>query len=183
MSINAKGFTILELLIGLTILAITMAISAPSFITLIANNRISGNTNDLISSLLLAKAESAARTTPVTICKKNVAGNGCLTAGNWQQGWIVFSDLNGNGSLDAGLGDSVISDHEALDTRITFKGTAGVTDFITYRPTGTTSIAATEVVIMCDDRGFNLSAKGILITITGRGSVMKANETGQTTCL
>jgi type IV fimbrial biogenesis protein FimT len=181
MLINTKGFTILELLIGLSILAITMAISVPSFITLISDNRISGNSNDLVSSLLLAKAESAARAAPVTICKKNVAGTGCLTTGNWQQGWLVFSDVNGDGSLNGG--DNVISNHEALDARITFIGTAGVADFITFRPSGTTSIASTEVMIMCDDRGFAASAKGILITITGRGSVMKANETGQTTCL
>jgi len=38
-------------------------------------------------------------------------------------------------------------------------------------------------LIMCDDRGFDESAKGILITITGRGSVMKATETGQGACL
>ncbi len=176
-----NGFTILELMIGLAIIGITMAVAVPNFITLIQNNRISSNIHDFVSALQLAKAESAARVNPVTICKKNNAGSACVAGGDWQQGWIVFSDNNGSGSVDAG--ETVVLNHEALDTRITFSGTAGVTSSITYNPSGTTSITGTQVLIMCDERGFAESAKGILITITGRGGVMKAADTGQTTCL
>lgn len=181
MGIKGRGFTLLELLMALAILGITMAFATPSFITIISNNRISSGASDFVSALQLAKAESAARITPVTICKKNTAGSGCLTTGNWQQGWIVFSDINGDGAVSAG--DTIVLNHQALDTRITFGGTAGVTDSITYNPSGTTSITAVQVLIMCDNRGFADSAKGILITITGRGNVLKATDTGQTTCL
>ena len=178
----SKGFTLLELMVAIAILGITMMFAAPGFISLISNNRISGATNDYLGALQLAKAEAAARVNPVTICKKNAASNACVGGGDWQQGWIVFSDLNGNAAVD-GINDTIILIHEALDSRITFNGTAGVTDSIVYRPSGFTSITGAEVLIMCDDRGFADSAKGILITITGRGSVMKATETGQATCL
>jgi type IV fimbrial biogenesis protein FimT len=178
---HSKGFTLLELMVAIAILGLTMLFAAPSFIGLISNNRISGATNDYLSALQLAKAESAARINPVTICKRNVAGSACVAGGDWQQGWIVFSDPNGNASVDGG--DIILLIHEALDPRITFNGTAGVTNSIVYRPSGFTSITGAEVLIMCDDRGFDESAKGILITITGRGSVMKATETGQNACL
>lgn len=181
MGIYGRGFTLLELLIGIAILGITMAFAAPGFITLIANNRISGDTSDFVSALQLAKSESAARVNPVTICKRNTAGNACVAAGGWQQGWIVFSDNNGDGAVNAG--EAVVLVHEALDPLITFNGTIGVTNSITYNPSGTTSITGTQVLIMCDDRGFAESAKGILITITGRGGVLKAADSGQTTCL
>lgn len=181
MGIYNRGFTLLELMLALGILALTMMFAVPSFVTVIANNRISTGANDFLSALQLAKAESAARINPVTICKKNTAGTACITAGDWQQGWIVFSDANGNASVDAG--EAVVLNHEALDSRITFNGTAGVTNSITYNPSGTTSITGVQILIMCDDRGFADSAKGILITITGRGGVMKATDTGQTTCL
>ncbi len=181
MGIKGRGFTLLELLIALAILGITMAFATPSFITVISNNRISSGASDFVSALQLAKAESAARITPVTLCKKNIAGNGCVNAGDWQQGWIVFSDINGDGAVNGA--DTIVLDHEALDTQITFGGTAGVTNFITYRPSGTTSINATQVLILCDARGFAESGKGILVTITGRGNVMKAADTGQNACL
>jgi len=176
----SKGFTLLELMVAIAILGLTMLFAAPSFIDLVSNNRISGATNDYLSALQLAKAESAARINPVTICKRNVAGSACVAGGDWQQGWIVFSDLNGNASVDGG--DAILLIHEALDPRIIFK-TVGGTNSIVYSPSGLTSIGGAEVLIMCDDRGFDESAKGILITITGRGSVMKATETGQGACL
>ncbi len=176
-----KGFTLVELIMALGILGLTMAFAVPSFVNLISNNRISSSASDFVGALQLAKAESAARTSPATICKKNIAGTGCVTTGDWQQGWIVFSDLNGNAAVDAG--DAVVLNHEALDSQITFNGTAGVTNSITFNPSGRTSITGTQVLIMCDARGFAESAKGILVTITGRGNVMKASDTGQTACL
>lgn len=178
---NGKGFTLVELMVALGILGLTMAIAVPNFVTLINDNRISSSASDFVGALQLAKAESAARTSPATICKSNIAGTGCVTTGDWQQGWIVFSDINGNAAVDAPA-DVVVLDHEALDSRITFND-AGATNSITFNPSGRTSITGTQVLIMCDARGFAESAKGILVTMTGRGNVMKASDTGQTACL
>ena len=179
---NSKGFTLLELIIIIAILAITVAIAAPGLSTMIANNRISSNASDFASALQLAKAEAVARVNPVIVCKKNAASTGCIAGGDWSQGWIVFSDDNGNDTVDA-PGEAILLVHEALNARITFGGTAGVDTFISFRPSGTSSVITTEVLIICNDGLFDFSARGILVTITGRGSVMKAGETGQTTCL
>jgi type IV fimbrial biogenesis protein FimT len=178
---HSKGFTLLELIIIIAILAITMAFAAPGLGTMIANNRISGSVNDFVAALQFAKAEAASRVNPVTLCKKDATSTGCIAGGDWQQGWIVFSDLNGDATVNGA--DTILLNHEALDASITFGGTAGVTTSITYRPSGTTSITNTEVLIICDNRGFAESAKGVLVTITGRGSVMKATDTGQNACL
>ena len=177
----SKGFTLLELIIIIAILGITMAIAAPGLSTMMANNRISSDASDFAAALQLAKAETAARVNPVVICKKNTTSNGCIASGDWSQGWFVFSDDNGDGAFDAG--EAVLMIHEALEARITFGGTTGVANSITFRPSGTSSVTSIETLIICDDRGFDSSARGILITITGRGSVMKASDTGQTTCL
>ena len=146
-----KGFTLLELIIIIAILGLTMAIAAPGLSTMISNNRISSNASDFAAALQLAKAEAVARVNPVIVCKKNTGSTGCIGDGDWSQGWIVFSDVNGDAAVDAG--DIVLLNHETLNPNITFGGTAGVTDLITYRPSGTTSVTSTEVLIICDDRG------------------------------
>ena len=180
---NSKGFTLLELIIVIAILGISMAIAAPGLSTMIANNRISSNASDFASALQLAKAEAVARLNPVIICKKNAASTDCITDGDWSQGWIVFSDDNGNGGIDA-PGEVVLLIHEALHERISFGGnTAEVDSSITFRPSGTSSVTTTSTLIMCDERGFDYSSRGIMVTITGRGSVMKASDTDQTSCI
>ena len=180
---NSKGFTLLELIIVITILGISLAISAPGLRTMIVNNRISSNASDFASALQLAKAEAVARLNPVIVCKKNAASTGCIAGGDWSQGWIVFSDDNDNGTVDA-PNEAVLLVHEALHERISFGGnTSEVDTSITFRPSGISSVTTTSTLIICNDNLFDHSARGILVTITGRGSVMKAGETGQTTCL
>lgn len=164
------------------ILGLTVAFAAPGLSTMIKNNRISGSSNDFVAALQLAKTEAVSRVNPVTICKRNTAGTGCVAGDDWQQGWIVFSDIDGDANVD-GTTDEILLRHEALHANITFRGTTDVDTFITYRPSGTTSIATTQTLILCDERGYAESAKGILVTITGRGAVMKASDTDQTTCL
>lgn len=178
---KSEGFTILELLIGVTILAITMALAAPNFIDIVKNNRIAGASSDFIGALQLAKTESASSVRPVSICKSNNDGDKCVGGGDWQQGWLVFTDLDADGNLDGD--DTIIFVNQALDDQITFGGTAGVDDSITFNPSGTTSLTSTETLILCDERGFDYSGKGILISITGRASIVTRDNSGQTTCL
>ena len=180
---NSKGFTLLELIIIIAILGISMAIAAPGLSTMIANNRISSSASDFASALQLAKAEAVARLNPVIVCKKNAASNGCIADGDWSQGWIVFSDDNGNGGADLGSGESILLVHEALEANITFVGSDGVDSSITFRPSGTNSITSTESLVISDQRGLdNCATRTILVTITGRGSVMKPRDTGQEGC-
>jgi type IV fimbrial biogenesis protein FimT len=181
MGIQSKGFTIVELLTGVAILAITMALAGPSFVTMIKDNRIDSATSEFVGALQLAKAESASRTRPVSVCKSNTTADGCNAGGEWTQGWLVFADIDGDGLLDGE--DTLILVREALHEQITFGGTAGVDEFITFFPSGTTSVTSTEVLMMCDERGYDDSAQGVLISITGRGNVVRAEDSGQNACL
>jgi type IV fimbrial biogenesis protein FimT len=177
---HSKGFTLLELVIVIAILGITTAFAAPELGTMIKNNRISGGANDFVAALQFAKGEAAAQLTNVIICKKNSTSTGCSGGGNWQQGWIVFADTNGDSGFNAG--EAILLNHEALHGSITLGGVGGSADSYLFRPSGTTTVTSTETLIMCDDRPFDSNSRGILITITGRGSVMKATDTGETTC-
>ena len=97
---SQKGFTIIELFIGAAILAITLGLAGPSFVKMIKDNRVTSASNSFVTALQLGKMESAARSRPVTVCKSNADGDGCIGGGDWQQGWIVFADFAGDGGLN-----------------------------------------------------------------------------------
>lgn len=166
-------------MVALAILALLAGIAAPSFSGMIKDGRLSAANADFMAALQLAKSESAARVSRVSICRANGNFTACAGSGNWSQGWIIFTDANGDGGVDAG--DEVLQVHQALGN-LTYRGTGQVQTDITFNPSGSTSITSTEAVVACDDRGFT-SGKGLIITITGRGSSMKAHATGETTCL
>lgn len=93
------GFTLVELMITLVLVGILATIGVPSFMNLIANNRLTVQTNELVSSLNLARSESIKRNSRVTVCR---SANGTACGGTWNNGWIVFVDGGTAGSVDVG---------------------------------------------------------------------------------
>lgn len=102
-----QGFTVIELIITLGIMAMVFMIALPNFQALVARNSADKFRDDLYSDLVLARSEAMSRNRLVTICASTnpmavtptCAANGV----DWNTGWIVFSDTNGNRVLDAGV--------------------------------------------------------------------------------
>jgi type IV fimbrial biogenesis protein FimT len=98
---RARGFTLTELLIAMTIIGILLAIGVPSYQNITASNRVATEINGLLYDMQLARAEAIKQGTPVTICA-SWDGQNCLGWPWWSSGWIVFEDRNGNQVHDAG---------------------------------------------------------------------------------
>ncbi len=64
---HSRGFTMIELLVVITISAILVATAIPSFQWFIARNRASNASNDLLAALQLARAEAIRRGAPVSV--------------------------------------------------------------------------------------------------------------------
>jgi type IV fimbrial biogenesis protein FimT len=94
------GFTLVELLVTLTVTALLMALAAPTFRTLLLKRSVQAAADALVSDLRLARSEAVKRSATVSVCS-SVDGASCGNGAAWQGGWIVFVDADGDGSLDA----------------------------------------------------------------------------------
>lgn len=100
-----RGFTIIELMVVVSILAILAALATPSFTPLIERWRVQQAQKGLESIIYYARSEAIKRGGNITLRKHNSGTNGCtLAAGtnDWDCGWFVFVDNNSNGVLNAG---------------------------------------------------------------------------------
>lgn len=99
-----KGFTMIELVVTMAVLAILVALAAPSFTSVINNNRLTGNANELLSTLQSARMEAVRRNAQVVICRNDDpdGGNACNTGGGAWLGWMTFVDDGAGNLLNAG---------------------------------------------------------------------------------
>jgi len=134
---NQRGVTLIELMIGITITGVLLAIGVPSFQSSIASSRVTTTNNDFVSAMALARSEAIRRGTRITVCK-SANGTGCTTAGNWAQGWIVFVDTT-RSATDAAVdtGEVIVSRAQASSAGIVIAGEAAVANFISFSADGT----------------------------------------------
>ncbi len=158
-----KAFTIIELMITLSVAAILMAIAAPSFVNIINNNRLTTQINKLQAFLSTARSEAIKRGGSVTVCRSNNDQSGC--GDNWSNGWLLFVDNDGDGAFEAG--DEILRVHEALSGNNTLTNNNSNTR-ITYSANGLAS-GFGSTFSLCDERG-TTSAKGLVISMTGRAT-------------
>lgn len=89
-----NGFTLLELMVTLAVAAILVTVAVPSMARLMRENQASTTVNELIYALRLARNEAVTRKLPVAVCASD--GDECTGGNDWDQGWLVFTDPNGN---------------------------------------------------------------------------------------
>ena len=131
------GFTLVELMVTIAVIGITLAFASPNIASFIQNYRITTQTNNLLADLQLARNNSVSQGIRVSVCASS-DGATCIGA-NWSVGWIVFTDVNGNGAVDPAT-DTVLRVTEALSTGNAIVATNLTTGgLIQYRPSGLAS--------------------------------------------
>ena len=63
-----KGFTLVELLITIVVISVLLATGVPAFLDFIKNNRLTAQTNELVSAIQLARSEAVKRGTNTIVC-------------------------------------------------------------------------------------------------------------------
>ncbi len=82
------GFTLVEAMMAITVMAILMAIAVPSFKDASLSSQLRASASDLAASAYLARSEALKRNAVVTLCMSS-DGENCAASGGWQQGWVV----------------------------------------------------------------------------------------------
>ena len=92
-----QGLTVLEMLIILAAIAVVVLIAVPGSDMLLEKYRLKATYSELLEGLELAKSEAQVRSSTVIMCPSS-NGHSCRIDRNWNHGWLVFTDGNGNGT-------------------------------------------------------------------------------------
>jgi type IV fimbrial biogenesis protein FimT len=174
------GFTLLELMVALTVVGILVGVAVPSMRTMLLNNRLTSISNDLLASLQHARTEAIKRQSNVVLCATadSTAANPTCTNGA-ATGWIVFQDSNGNWQADGA--EPVIERHPAIDPAILVRSDGQ--PVLSFASSGFAAPAGPQVpmrnIVFCDSRGVqpngaNSTARAVVISATGRARVVAA---------
>jgi type IV fimbrial biogenesis protein FimT len=147
------GFTLIELMVTLAVLAIFLTIAIPNFQAFVHNNRMAGQANEMMTTLNFARSESIKRAANVTVC---ASSDGATCTGTWTQGWVV---------RDAAA--NVLRVQQAMGGTSTLTG-AGTLVFNAFGRM-TTPAAATTLTLCPGVAG--IQGRAIQIELTGRARV------------
>ncbi|MFV2055369.1 MAG: GspH/FimT family pseudopilin [Thiohalomonadales bacterium] len=169
---HKAGFTLIELVVVLSIAAIITTVALPSFNALVKNNRATSQANEVLSAIKLTRSEAIKRSQRMTLCPRanpRTDPETCSNSNNWATGALVFSDVTGTiGTFDTN--DVMIKVMSSLSGASTLTST-GTT--LQYLPSGDVASAVTLTLIMNNCTG--KQSKEIRVTLTGRGKINSRN--------
>ena len=160
-----RGFTLIEMMIGIGLMALLLSIAVPALDMFTSNARQSGAVNDFVASMHVARSTAVTTNTPVTVCPSD-NGQRCAAVA-WDQGWIVFADPNSNQIVDGD--ERIVSTGSPNDGLSIDSDEFGA--FLTYRPNGRVMNASVNGSVgqftVCDGRGSG-HAKVMIVDLSGR---------------
>jgi type IV fimbrial biogenesis protein FimT len=177
-----SGVTLIELMVGVALLAILMAVAAPNFQGMTASSRLTSASNELLGSLQQARAQAIRTGSRVTVCRSTDGAQCDTTAGvGWERGWIVFQDTT-RSSADAEIdaGEAVLTNIAASGTGTTIAGTIPIANYVSFAADGRPRLMGGGVqsgtLRVCNPANSltdNSRARDIVLSSTGQISVTR----------
>jgi type IV fimbrial biogenesis protein FimT len=170
-----KGFTLIELMVAIGLAALLLSMAVPALDQFTTNARQTGAINDFVSSMHIARNTAITTNARVTVCASS-QGFWCDGV-TWDQGWIAFTDRNGNQAVDGT--DRILSASGGIDGLDIQSGEFG--QVLQYRPNGrvnnVTATGSSGQFTVCDHRGED-KAKVVIVELSGRPRLSKLRADG-----
>lgn len=186
-----RGFTLLELLVVISIAAILLVAAVPQFQQLSLAAARSQGGSALLAAFNQARSEAIARNASVVVCRRNYFASGAFpvcdmsASGSWAQGWIVFRDSDGSiNSTEPDAAADVIAVFEPIG-RVTANGSgnafsvlpAGNPAYVSFASNG--RVAQPLSFTLCDLSHRLTDSRRVEITLSGYVS-LRALDTATT---
>lgn len=143
-----SGFTLIELMLVLSIMSILTAIALPHLRTWIDRSVIDGASSSFRSALRLARSEAMSRSEVVSLCALDGSKPPdvfvCAAGGkDWSSGWMVFVDRDRRGEVNPG--DLVLGIYQPGAGAPKIEATLR---YISFQPNGVSLTAASHFVYL-----------------------------------
>jgi type IV fimbrial biogenesis protein FimT len=151
------GFTLIELMVTIAVLAVLLGIAVPSFTESTLGSRLRSEANDLAAAALLARSEAIKRNETVRLC---ASSDGATCTGTWASGWIVRS-----------AGGAVLMEHGAAPSGFLVSSSVAS---IAFQPSGVGATSATLTICRATPN-VGGQERVVSISATGRATVSKTS--------
>lgn len=165
------GFTLVELLVTISVASIVLSMAVPSMRTTLQKNRMTTLHNQLLSALSFTRSTAITQGTWATLCHSNSAHTGCTAPeSEWVNGWIIFPDKNNNGQVDSN--ETILSAFTKLPAGISMLSNK---NRISYGSQGY-AVGYAGKLTFCDSQNA-ITPQGMIISLNGRVRTANANDT------
>lgn len=165
-----RGFTLIEAMVVISIIAILLAIGVPNMRDLLERNAVAGHVNGFVGAVNFSRSEALKRGISIVMCRSSnadtTAAPTCLGSDkNWEGGWIVFADRNGDTQMATASSDVLLR----VQGRLTDSGgiSQNPASILVFRPTGLMSSGISSITF--DSRSLSTQQRRLVcLTIGGR---------------
>ena len=179
-----RGFTLIEVLVTIAIVAILVRLAAPSFKSMIQSNTMSSNVNSFLADVRYARSEAIKRGGNVVMCRSDApeaaspacgSGSGPGTNG-WVSGWFIFHDLDKSNAWNSG---EPLLRVQAPITAMDSIVAAGATNKLIFKVTGRLTLSSAETFTF---GGGNYANTVQRVVCVGPGGYARISGDGYASC-